>query len=140
MSSYSMERLTMSEAAVMERGYGKCDSSAVRAVSKRRIGSLPFAVALGCADIGEAKLTDGRRVLITWGRNASPDEQFWFAHNTSFAPVWVGAEDGACELIIGDTFGSSVGEDWLWLGIRLVKEEGPDWTKVEATDGSPVFE
>lgn len=47
-------------------GFENCDSSAVRAVSKRRIGSLPYCMALGCADIGEAKLGDGRRVLITW--------------------------------------------------------------------------
>lgn len=128
----------MSEAAVMERGYGKCDSSAVRAVAKRHIGGLPFATALGLCDVGEAKLADGRRVLITWGRNANPDEQFWFAHNSSYAPVWVGSEDGACELIIGDTFGSSAEEDWLWLGIRLVRDGCETWMQVGATDGCTI--
>lgn len=129
----------MSE-AVMERGYGKCDSSALMAVSKRYIGSLPFAAAMGACDVGEAKLADGRRVLITWGRNATPDEQFWYAHNTSYAPVWIGSDTGACELVIGDTFGSSPEEDWLWLGIRLVRDSGEKWTQVEAKDGSPVSE
>lgn len=109
-------------------GFDVCDSTAVKATCKRHIGSLPLAVALGCADIGEAKLQDGRRVLITWNRNLNKSEQFWFAHNTSFVPVWVGSADGSCELIIGDSFGSSASEDWLWLGIRIVKEDGTDWT------------
>lgn len=124
----------------LEHGFGLCDSSAVRAVSKRHIGSLPFCAALGCCDIGEAKLPDGRRVLITWGRNITPDEQFWFAHNTSQACVWLGASDGCCELILGDTFGHGPAEEWLWLGVRLVREDGESWTRVEATDGSTVFE
>lgn len=119
------------QTATEERGFAKCDSSAVKAVSKRYIGTLPFAAALRSAGVGEAKLPDGRRVLITWGRNADKNDQFWYAHNTTFAPVWVGAEDGACELIIGDSFGSSAAEDWLWLGLRIVQEDGSDWTQVE---------
>jgi hypothetical protein len=111
-------------------GFENCDSSAVRAVSKRRIGSLPYCMALGCADIGEAKLGDGRRVLITWGRNLNRDQQFWFAHNTVFTPVWVGATKGECELIIGETFGSSAPEEWLWLGIRIEKDGGVTWVPV----------
>lgn len=119
--------------ATTERGFDICDSTAMKAIGKRHIGSLPFAVALGCSDIGEAKLQDGRRVLITWGRNLNKSEQFWFAHNTSYVPVWVGSADGSCELIIGDSFGSSASEDWLWLGIRIVKEDGTDWTIINDT-------
>lgn len=111
-------------------GFANCDSSAVRAVSKRRIGSLPFSVALGCADVGEAKLEDGRRVLITWGRNISRESQFWFAHNTVFTPVWVGADKGECELIIGETFGSSPQEEWLWLGVRIELDSDETWVPV----------
>lgn len=120
--------------AVLECGFSKCDSSAVRAVAKRRIGSLPFAVALGIADIGEAKMEDGRRVLVTWGRNLSKDEQFWHAHQTSFAPVWLGADDGACELILCETFGSSDHSDWLWLGIRIQRDSGETWNPVGESD------
>lgn len=116
--------------AVMECGFALCDSSAARAVSRRHIGALPFSLAMGGADIGEAKLVDGRRVLITWGRNATKDEQFWFAHNTTYTPVWCGDDDGRCELILAETFASGDAVDWLWLGLRLVKEEGPDWTPV----------
>lgn len=123
------------EATVDAMGFSLCDSSAVRAVAKRRIGSLPYAVALGSADVGEAKLEDGRRVLITWGRNLSKAEQFWHAHNTLFTPVWVGSDDGSCELIIGDTFGSSAPEDWLWLGIRIQLEGDVTWLPTEGTDG-----
>lgn len=112
-------------------GFDLCDSSAVRAVAVRHVGSLPLCMALGCADIGEAKLADGRRVLTTWGRNIDRQTQFWFAHNSTFAPVWVGADDGACELIIGDTFGSTESDDWLWLGMRIARDGGPDWRAVQ---------
>ena len=123
----------MDDAAVIDakNGYHLCDSSACRAVAYRRIGSLPLSTATGCCDIGEAKLTDGRRVMITIGRNVTPDEQFWYAHNSTFANVWLGAEDGACELILGETFGQGATEDWLWLGMRIVQEEGVDWKNVE---------
>jgi hypothetical protein len=118
------------EAVAEEIGFALCDSSASRAVAYRRLGSIPFTQALGACDIGEAKLADGRRVLITWGRLADRQEQFWFAHNSTFTPVWCGDEGGACELIIGDTFGSSDSEDWLWLGMRIARDEGPEWREV----------
>lgn len=114
-----------------ECGFSKCDSSAIKAISKRFIGTLPFAAAFKCPAVGEAKLADGRRVLITWSRNADKDDQFWYAHNTTFVPIWVGSEEGTCELIIGDSFGSSAAEDWLWLGLRIVQEDGSDWTQVD---------
>ena len=113
-----------------EIGFALCDSSAVKAVAVRRLGSLPLSVATGCSDIGEAKLADGRRVLVTWGRQINPTEQFWFAHNTAYQPVWCGADDGACELVIGDTFGSCDTEDWLWLGMWIARDGGPDWMEV----------
>lgn len=113
-----------------ECGFALCDSSAAKAVSKRRVGSLPFGIALGCSDIGEAKLTDGRRVLITLGRNIGRDEQFWFAHNTTFTPVWCGDNDGRCELILAETFAAGDSADWLWLGLRIVRESEPEWTQV----------
>lgn len=125
----------MESVAERTSGFGLCDSSAVRAIAVRRIGSLPFSMALGCADIGEAKLADGRRVLITLGRALNQTDQFWFAHQSSFSPVWVGAEDGACELVIGETFGNSSREEWIWNGLRIVSEDGPEWTMVDSTNG-----
>jgi len=111
-------------------GFALCDSSALRAIAKRRIGSLPLAIALNCCDVGEAKLADGRRVLVTWGRNLTREEQFWFAHQTSFTPVWLGADGGQCELVIGETFGSSDPEEWLWLGIRIERAGDVNWIPV----------
>jgi hypothetical protein len=118
------------EATMQETGFSLCDSSAVRAVAYRRLGSLPLSVAMGCCAIGEARLEDGRRVLITWGRYVLPTGQSWYAHNTEFSPVWVGDRKGRCELILGETFGQSAREDWLWLGMRIVQEEGVEWTPV----------
>lgn len=119
------------ETVAIDNGFSKCDSSAVKTISKRHIGSLPYATAFKCAGVGEAKLEDGRRVLITWGRDADKDEQFWYAHNTTFVPIWTGSDSGTCELIIGETFGSAPAEDWLWLGLRIVQEDGTDWVQVE---------
>jgi hypothetical protein len=119
--------------ALMETksGFDMCDSSAARAVARRRVGALPMCIALGCCDIGEARLEDGRQVLTTWGRNIPPSSQHWFAHNTTMQPVWVGADNGECELILGDTFGSSIKSEWLWAGLRIVAEDGVEWHPVE---------
>jgi hypothetical protein len=106
------------------------DSSAVRAVACRRLGSLPLCLALGAADIGEAKLEDGRRVIITWGANVDAAGQFWHAHNSRFQPVWVGSSDGACELILGEDGESSDELEWMWAGLRITQADGPEWTPV----------
>ena len=116
--------------AVAEIGFSLCDSSAALAVSRRRLGSMPLCLALGCADIGEARLADGRQVLTTWGRSVSPDKQFWYSHNTLFQPVWVGADDGSCELILCDSFGHSELQEWLYAGLRITASDGPAWMLV----------
>lgn len=114
-------------------GYSLADSSAAIAVQKRRLGSLPMCLPLGCCDIGEAILNDSRRVLITWGRNVPPTGtadsagQHWFAHATSFQPVWLGAEDGTCELILCDSFGGGELQEWIWSGLRISSADGPAW-------------
>lgn len=111
-------------------GYGLCDSSAVRAVACRRLGSLPLCVALRSADVGEAKLEDGRRVLITWGAKVTPDEQFWHAHNSGLQSVWLGSEDGCGELILGDVHDRSDEAEWVWAGLRITQQDGPAWIPV----------
>jgi len=118
------------EATMPETGFSLCDSSAAKAVAFRRIGSLPMSAATGCCDIGEARLADGRRVLITLGRKLNVQAQWWHAHHTEFSPVWTGNPDGLCELVLGETFGQSAREDWLWLGMRIVQEQGVEWTPV----------
>lgn len=118
------------EAVIEATGMQLCDSSAVRAVGVRRLDSLPYAAAFGSCDIGEAMLEDGRRVMITWGRNLTREQQFWFAHHSTHSPVWCGASDGSCELILGDTFASTPADDWLWLGIRITRESDVNWRPV----------
>jgi len=111
-------------------GYELCASGTARAVSKRRLGSLPISQALVACDVGEAVLSDGRRVLITWGRNLPPEYQNWYAHNGGHEGVWCGDQDGGVELIIGDTFGSTPITEWVWAGLRITAETGPGWIQV----------
>lgn len=113
-----------------EVGYALCDSSAVRATAKRHLGLLPFAMAMRVPGIGEARLENGRRVLITWGMNIPKASQFWYAHSTRFSPVWVGADDGSCELILGETDESTPETEWLWAGLRIAQADGPRWEEV----------
>lgn len=91
---------------------------------------MPLCLALGCCDIGEARLIDGRQVLTTWGLSLSPDRQFWHSHNTLFQPVWTGADDGSCELILCDSFGHGELQEWLYAGLRITAADGPQWTPV----------
>lgn len=65
-----------------------------------RIGSVPGALALGCADVGVATLETGEVVTITWGRNIPPADQPWWIKHTHFRPVWISAFDGSAELVI----------------------------------------
>lgn len=60
------------------------------AYEKRRLGSLPFALALGCCDIGEARAENGNAYLITWGLNLPPDRARWMVDNTEYHPIWIG--------------------------------------------------
>lgn len=105
-------------------------TDAVRAVRVRRLGSLPLAIAFGHADIGEAELEDGRRVLITWGRSVPTQQQRYYSHRTEFMPVWCGADDGSAELIIGETYRHGGLEEWVWAGLRITSEAGPEWQEV----------
>lgn len=84
-------------------GFAQCHPSVARAVKAGRLGAIPLAFELGACDIGEAELESGERVRITWGRNLSPHSQRWHAISTSCRMVWVGADDGSCEIILPDT-------------------------------------
>jgi|GEM_PF-4574676 len=70
-----------------------------KATSHRRLGSIPGCLALNSADLGEA-VVDGKTVTITWGRNLDKKSQEYYANETKFAPVHVGAYNGSAELII----------------------------------------
>lgn len=98
------------------------------AMAKRRLGTLPFALALGCCDIGEARLQDGTKVLTTWGLNLSAEQQEWFVRETRFHPIWIGADDGACELILGSSNSGDALITWIKDGLRL--GENPAWEEV----------
>ena len=119
------------ETMTEEYGFALCDSSALRAVACRRLGSLPLCLPFHMADVGEAKLADGRRVLVTWGAGVGKDSQFWHAHNTRFQPIWLGADDGTCELVIGDVHDNFDEIEWLWAGLRITKVDGPAWREVK---------
>lgn len=119
------------ETMTEECGYALCDSSAVRAVACRRLGSLPLCGAFHIPDVGEAKLADGRRVIVTWGARVDRESQFWHAHNTRFQPIWLGSSDGTCELIIGDVHDNTDEIEWLWAGLRITQVDGPAWHEVK---------
>lgn len=100
----------------------------VVAVRKRRLGTLPFALALKCCDIGEAEDNMGCTYLITWGRNISAADQKIFVRETQFHPIWVGADDGSCELILGHPDSGDDLIEWVKHGLRL--GENPTWEEV----------
>jgi hypothetical protein len=114
-------------------GYRKCVEGTARATRRRRLGSLPAGIAMGCCDIGEAYVDypDGDRglALVTWGRNLRPGEALWHLENTAFTPVWVGADDGATELILCPCFSDNKVYRWLRAGLRLV-DNSPKWENV----------
>ena len=102
-------------------------ADAVAAVRKRRLGALPFALALRCCDIGEAQDGMGTMYLTTWGLNLSDADQEWFIRETRFHPIWMGADDG-CELILGSSRSGDALIEWLKDGLRL--GENPAWEEV----------
>jgi hypothetical protein len=114
-----------------ERTSRGLSADAVVAVRKRRLGTLPFALALRCCDIGEAQSNMGTVYLTTWGLNLSATDQEWFVRETQFHPIWMGADDGSCELILGTTRGGGAMIDWVVDGLRL--GENPAWEEI--TDG-----
>lgn len=103
-------------------------ADAVVAVRKRRLGTLPFALALKCCDIGEAQDNMGNMYLTTWGLNLSATEQEWFVRETRFHPIWMGANDGSGELILGSPSRGDALIDWVKEGLRL--GENPAWEAV----------
>lgn len=103
-------------------------ADALVAVEKRRLGTLPFALALGCCDIGEARVSDGGTTLTTWGLNLPADKQQWFIRNTRFHTVWMGATDGSCELVLGNSHSLDAITRWIKDGLRLA--ENPAWEDV----------
>lgn len=103
-------------------------ADAVVAVRKRRLGTLPFALALKCCDIGEAQDNMGTTYITTWGLNLSATEQEWFVRETRFHPIWMGADDGGSELILGSTRSGDALVDWVKEGLRL--GENPAWEEV----------
>jgi hypothetical protein len=48
----------------------------MKAVSRKRIGSVPGCLFLQAHDVGEAVLEDGRTVTITWGGNFRGRQDF----------------------------------------------------------------
>lgn len=112
-----------------ERTNRGLSSDALVAVEKRRLGTLPFALALKCCDIGEARLACGGTVLTTWGLNLTQQEQEWYVRDTRFHPVWMGADDGSCELVLSNSHQSDAITQWLKDGLRL--GENPAWETVE---------
>ena len=117
-------------------GFSLCDESAMRAVAVRRLGILPFAAALRCPDIGEAKLQNGERLLIMLGRNINKQQQLCFADNTNYSPIWIGDEYGRCELVLGTVFAGTIMQDWVWAGIRLTMDTEENWNPCEATSAA----
>lgn len=67
-------------------------------IQSQRVGSLQLCLALGCPDIGQARLDTGEVVFITWGRNLTSAQAEWFDQHTSFEPVQVGPD--SYELIL----------------------------------------
>jgi hypothetical protein len=100
----------------------------VMAVRKRRLGTLPFAFALRCCDIGEAQDSMGNVYLTTWGLNLSATDQEWYVRETRFHPIWMGADDGSCELILGSPHSGDALIGWVRDGLRL--GENPAWEEV----------
>lgn len=111
-----------------ERTNRGLSADAVVAVRKRRLGTLPFALALGCCDIGEAQTADGWVCLTTWGLNLPPDKQEWFVRETRFHPIRMGADDGACELVLAASHSGDAIVEWLKRGLAL--GENPAWEEV----------
>lgn len=72
--------------------------------SAKRIGSIVGCIAMGSCDIGEATLETGEKVYVTWGLNLDKEKQEWFAANTGFRPIWIGADDGSADVIIPHEF------------------------------------
>ena len=74
-----------------------------RATARRRIGSIPHCAALGAADIGEAKLADGRHVWTTWGRNLDlAAELVEVLESTTYDLVVFGTRpDAYAEIVLG---------------------------------------
>jgi hypothetical protein len=111
-----------------ERTNRGLSADAVVAVRKRRLGTLPFALALRCCDIGEAQDSTGTVYLTTWGLNLSAADQEWYVRETRFHPIWMGADDGSCELILGSSRSGDALTEWLKDGLRLA--ENPAWEEV----------
>jgi hypothetical protein len=114
-----------------ERTNRGLSAEAVVAVRKRRLGTLPFALALRCCDIGEAQDSTGNVYLTTWGLNLCEANQEWCVNETCFHPIWIGADDGSCELILGSARSGDALIGWVKEGLRL--GENPAWEEI--TDG-----
>lgn len=111
-----------------ERTNRGLSADAVVAVRKRRLGTLPFALALRCCDIGEAQDSMGNPYITTWGLNLSAAEQEWFVRETRFHPIWMGADDGSCELILGCITNNDPMLQWIRDGLLLA--DNPAWEEV----------
>lgn len=103
-------------------------ADAIVALRKRRLGTLPFALALKCCDIGEAQDSTGYSYLTTWGLNLSAADQNWHVYNTEFHPIWMGADDGSCELCLGCVTNNDPRIQWLRDGLLLA--DNPAWEEV----------
>lgn len=92
------------------------------AVAIRHYATPVNFLATQSCDIGEAKLQNGKRVFITWGRNISPKEARRYAHKTGFKPIKVSSSP-YYELIFPD---KSVKKMLLGCNISPSK-----WTKTQ---------
>jgi hypothetical protein len=111
-----------------ERTNRGLSSYTIMAARKRRLGMLPFALALRCCDIGEAQTSNGTVYLTTWGLNLPAADQEWYTRETRFHPIWMGADDGSCELILGSARSADALTQWVKDGLRL--GENPAWEEV----------
>jgi hypothetical protein len=109
-------------------GFALAHTDSQKAHAVRRLGVLPFGLPLGNCDIGEALISMGGRSFITWGRNIPPDRQQWWIDHTRFHPVWCGADDGSCELMLCSSEGTDSLAEWLRAGLHL--GENPKWVYV----------
>ena len=80
--------------------------------SSKWLSSPVGAIVTGSSDIGQAELEDGSTVHITWGRNIDKEAQDWYLENTVFKPIYIGASDGLCELVIPDSYVNEI------MGVR----------------------
>jgi hypothetical protein len=103
----NMSYITIINRGRMARPAGREKLNIETAKNVTHIGVVPGALALGCCDLGRARLASGETVMITWGRNLTPEQAAWFAERTVFRPVRA-PNDGPIELIIPENIAKQI--------------------------------